>query len=72
MSKEYTFFLYLLERYAERNHETADVTLKRLTEHGLYDYAIDMYELYHVEALENAFADLDRRLGETPQNPVTI
>ena len=45
------------------NGETADVTLNRLKEHGLYDYAVDMYELYHVEALENAFSDLDRRLG---------
>lgn len=63
MSKEYQFFLYMLERYAARNGETADVTLKRLKDHGLYDYAVDMYELYHVEALENAFADLDAKMG---------
>ena len=29
----------------------------------LVDYAVGMYELYHVEAIENAFADLDRRLS---------
>ena len=29
----------------------------------LVDYAIGMYEFYHVEAIENAFADLDRRLS---------
>ena len=63
LSKEYKFFLYLLERYAERNDETADVTLARLRAYNLYDYAVDMYELYHVENLENAFADLDEKLA---------
>ena len=52
MSREFSFFIYLLERYAE--HLGA--------EKGLVDYVIGMYELYHVEAIENAFADLDRRL----------
>lgn len=63
MSKEFRFFIYLLERYAARNGETADVTYNRLAEHGVIDYAMNMYELYHVESLENAFADLDRRLS---------
>lgn len=62
MSREFKFFVYLLERYAARNGETADVTYNRLASCGLVDYAIGMYELYHVESLENAFADLDRRL----------
>jgi hypothetical protein len=29
----------------------------------LVDYAVDMYELYHVEAIENAFADLDEKMS---------
>lgn len=62
MSKEMSFFIYLLERYAAFRGETADRTLALLKDHGLYDYAVDMYELYHVERLENAFEDLDRRL----------
>ena len=64
MSREFRFFIYLLERYAARNGETADKTLDRIKSHGLFDYAVEMYELYHVEDLENAFADLDRRMGE--------
>jgi len=67
MSKEFQFFIYLLERYAARNGETADVTYDRLASRGLIDYAIGMYELYHVERLENAFADLDRKL-DTSEN----
>ena len=62
MSREFKFFIYLLERYAARNGETADKTLRRIKSHGLLDYAVGMYELYHVEDLENAFADLDRRM----------
>ena len=63
MSRELSFFIYLLERYAAFRGETADVTLRLLRERGLYDYSIDMYELYHVESLENAFLDLNRRLA---------
>ena len=63
MSKEFRFFIYLLERYAEHLDVTADVAYARLEQKGLVDYAINMYELYHVEAIENAFEDLDRRLS---------
>ena len=63
MSKGFRFFIYLLERYAEHLGVTADVAYGRLAERGLVDYAVGMYELYHVEALENAFADLDRKLS---------
>jgi hypothetical protein len=64
MSKEFSFFIYLIERYAAHLGVTADVVYRRLADKGLVDYAIGMYELYHVEAIENAFADLDRRLTE--------
>ena len=63
MSKEFKFFIYLLERYAEHIGVTADVVYRRLSQKGLVDYAVNMYDLYHVEAIENAFADLDRRLS---------
>ena len=62
MSKEFSFFIYLIERYAAHLGVTADVAYRRLADKGLVDYAIGMYELYHVEAIENAFADLGRRL----------
>ena len=63
MSKEFRFFIYLLERYAEHLGVTSDVAYRRLSQKNLVDYAVGMYELYHVEAIENAFADLDRRLS---------
>ena len=63
MSKEFRFFIYLLERYAEHLGVTADVAYAKLSEKGLVDYAINMYELYHVEAIENAFEDLDNKLS---------
>ena len=62
MSKEFRFFIYLLERYAEHLGVSANIAYKRLSQKGLVDYAINMYDLYHVEAIENAFADLDQRL----------
>ena len=63
MSREFLFFIYLLERYATHLGVTADVAYRRLSEKNLVDYAIDMYELYHVEAIENAFTDLDEKLS---------
>ena len=63
MSKEFKFFIYLLERYAAHIGVSADVAYARLSQKGLVDYALNMYELYHVEAIENAFADLDARLS---------
>ncbi len=66
MSKEVKFFIYMLERYAERKGVTADVMYNQLKDAGLLEYAIGMYELYHVESLENAFADLDRHLASEP------
>lgn len=68
MSKEFRFFIYLLERYAARNGETADVAYARLAEHHVIDYVLNMYELYHVENLENAFVDIDRRIAAVREN----
>ena len=62
MSKEIRFFIYLLERYAEHLGVTADVAYRRLEEKNILDYAVNMYELYHVESIENAFADLDQKM----------
>jgi len=62
MGREFRFFIYLLERLAEHRGESAAETYSRLSKAGLLDYAENMYELYHVESLDNAFADLDHRL----------
>ena len=38
---------------------TADKILETLDEKNLTQFVYDMYELYHSEAIENAFTDLD-------------
>ena len=63
MSMEFQFFIYLLERYAGHLGVTADVAYRRLMDKNLVVYSVGMFELYHVEAIENVFADLDRRLS---------
>ena len=63
MSKEFRFFIYLLEHFAERLDCSAADLYDRLEKAGLLDYAENMYELYHVESIDNAFADLDDRLA---------
>ncbi len=68
MGKEFRFFIYLIERFAEHRGESAAETYSHLEQAGLLDYAENMYELYHVEALDNAFADLDHRL-DTAERP---
>ena len=59
MSKEFRFFAFLLESYAQYKKKTAAEVLNTLDEKGLTDFVFNMYEIYHVEAIENAFADMD-------------
>ena len=59
MSKEFKFFMYLVQYYAwSKNLEPGDV-LVTLEEKGLYSLVMDSYDIYHIEMLENAFMDLD-------------
>ena len=60
MSKEMEFFTFLMEQYARYKNTTADKVLHQLDELNLTDYVFNMYEMYHVEALENAYADIDK------------
>nr|WP_036594776.1 DUF3791 domain-containing protein [Moraxella osloensis] len=64
MSKEYAFFIYLLERYAEYKQVSAQKVLAMWESLGITQFIVDMYELYHIERLENAFDDIDRRMAE--------
>ena len=60
MSKEMEFFTFLMEKYARYKNTTADKVLRQLDELKLTDYIFNMYEMYHVEALENAYNDIDK------------
>lgn len=62
LSKESSFFIYLLEHFAAHRSETTAGTYDRLDKAGLLDYDKDIYELYHVEPLDNFFANLDAHL----------
>ena len=64
LSKEMKFFIYLLERYAESRDTTADAVLEQWDELGVAELIFDMYDLYHVEKLENAFTDIDNLVAE--------
>jgi len=54
------FFMYLTERYAEYKNTTAGSVLEQWDKAGITDRIFNLYELYHTEAIENAFADIDR------------
>ncbi|MCI6913812.1 MAG: DUF3791 domain-containing protein [Treponema succinifaciens] len=60
MTKEMEFFTFLMEQYARYKNTTADKVLHQLDELKLTDYVFGMYEMYHSEAIENAFADIDK------------
>mgnify|MGYP003181686494 CR=1 FL=1 len=64
MSKEMEFYIYLIEKYSEyKNIFTTDITNK-LEKLELTDYICSMYEMYHIEAIENAFNDIDKLISE--------
>ncbi len=54
----------MLEQYAFFKKTTADKVLKELDRLNLTDRVFNMYEMYHSEAIENAFADIDRIIEE--------
>lgn len=64
MCKETRFFIYLIERYARYKGRTADQILKEWDALDLTDFIYDMYEIYHVERLQNAFDDIDVLISE--------
>lgn len=59
LSKEFRFFTFLLESYAKHKGLNASEVLKTLDEKKLTDFVFNMYELYHTEAIENAYQDMD-------------
>lgn len=59
MNKEFRFFTFLLESYAQYKHTSASEILKTLEEKKLTDFVYNMYEIYHTEAIENAYRDMD-------------
>lgn len=66
LPREFTFFAYLLESYAAHTgRDTGDV-LREWDARGVTQKIYDGYWLYHTEAIENAFADIDSlvRTGE--------
>ncbi len=72
MPKEMEFFSFLLEQYAFFKKTTADKVLKELDRLNLTDRVFNMYEMYHSEAIENAFADIDRMIGERETTIILI
>ncbi|MBO2536618.1 DUF3791 domain-containing protein [Rummeliibacillus suwonensis] len=64
MSKQADFFIYLIERYAENKKTTAQKVLEQWDSLDLTNLIYDMYELYHVERLENAFDDIDELVSQ--------
>ncbi len=59
MDKKFESFAYLPESYADYKDTTAHDVLQLLDQKQLTDFVYDMYEMYHSEAIENAFSDLD-------------
>ena len=48
--------------------KTADQVLKEWDSMELTDFIYDMYEIYHVERLQNAFDDIDELIMEHKEN----
>ena len=71
MSRESSFFIYLIERYAAYKQTSADKVLALWDSLDLTDFIYDMYELYHCERLQNAFDDIDALIsGRTSPPPL--
>ncbi|MDR2233141.1 MAG: DUF3791 domain-containing protein [Tannerella sp.] len=63
LSDEMLFFVYLLEKYAEYKNMGSAEVLYAFDQTRLTDYIKQMYPMYHTERIENAFADIDRKMN---------
>ena len=59
MNDETVFFLFLIERYAEKHDRSTGDVLREWDERGVTQEIYDGYFQYHQERLENAFEDID-------------
>jgi hypothetical protein len=64
MTKEMKFFIYLLESYAIQKGISGKQVLDLWKSKNLTNPIYDMYELYHIERIENAFDDIDKLILE--------
>lgn len=62
MTEELKFFMYLLEYYAHYKNKKTREVLKEWEEQGIIQQIYDNYWMYHTEAIENAYADIDSLL----------
>ena len=70
MTEEMRFFIYLLEHYAADKGIPADAVLREWDDLQISDRIFDMYEIYHIESLDNAYADIDRMMDAKRSNTV--
>ena len=59
MNEETRFFLFLIERYAEKYGRSTGDVLREWDEKKITQDIYDGYFQYHQERLENAFDDID-------------
>ena len=64
MPKEMEFFIFLIEGYAAYKKTNANEVINKLEKLGLTDFVYNMYEMYHQEAIENAYNDIDKLIEE--------
>ena len=62
MTNELSFFLFLIERYADKKGKSTGEVLEEWDVKGITDEIYNGYFEYHQERLENAFADIDNLL----------
>lgn len=62
MTEEMNFFMYLLEYYAAYKDKKTGEVLKEWEDCGIVQKIYDNYWVYHTEAIENAYMDIDSML----------
>ncbi len=62
MNDKMNFFLFLIERYSSFKNRATGEIFREWDKHGITQTIYDNYWLYHCEAIENAFADIDSLL----------
>jgi hypothetical protein len=59
LSKEMQFFVFILNNYAVQKGISSKIAYDNFKKAGILQYINEMYFMYHQEAPNNAFRDID-------------
>ena len=64
MDSKTKFLIYCMEIYKRAENLTGVQVLERFSQHGLFDYILEFYEILHIHGVSYILQDINSRISE--------